>query len=409
MKRSPLFAVILAACAPSTVGPGGNTTVDGATPDGAAADRALPDAGTPDGITFDAPGTDGTTTADATTTNDATTTVDATTVDVPTTTDAPLPPPDAASSLRGTWRAVRYDFTDMNGRMFTFTDRDTPVTDPGSGTTNPFRINGLMSVDATHLALTFGALGSGYFYTYPPTTPGDQGYTANGYGVPGALDDARGEFQITGSPTPTRFSRNADGTVSFVDATSGARTTYARASDAGPALPSINAPGLVVVQEGITLTATRPRVALLWDLRGDNRWLETNGTAVRVVGRFAMFPLALAAAPTEAVVPWMGSQVAVARLVAYDDGNNNLTYDRGVDPLVGLSPVVVTWRAAAPFTGAGAGHFPLRHVPDGLRYGHAHPDYALGREDVTPWDHTVPVSPGIPIQRMAPGGIPEIL
>jgi|GEM_PF-1558015 len=399
MKRFPLLAVLLAACAPSTVGPGGGTTVDGATPDG---------------LTSDVPGTDGPT-LDATAPTDRPTSAEIPPIvdgsppaDVPMTTDAALPPPDTVNSLRGTWRAVRYDFTGEDGRTFTFTDRDTPVVDPGTGTTTPFRVNGLMFVDTTHLALTFGALGSGYFYTYTPTTPGDQGYTANGYGVPGVLDDARGEFQITGSPMPTRFARNADGTVSFVE-TSGARTTYARTSGAGPALPSINAPGLVIVNEGFTLTATRPRVALLWDLRGDNRWLETNGTAVRVVGRFAMFPLTLAAAPTEAVVPWMGSQVAVARLVVYDDGNNNLTYDRGVDPLVGLSPVVITWRAATPFTGAGAGHFPLRLVPDGIRYGHAHPDYALGREDVIPWDHTVPVSPGIPVQRRAPGGIPEIL
>jgi hypothetical protein len=404
MKRIPLLAVLLAACAPNTVGPGGSSVVDGATPDGPAADRALPDAGTPDGLTFDVPGADASTTVDATTVPDATTTVD-----LPMTTDAPVTPPDAASSLLGTWRAVRYEFMGDDGRMFTLTDRDTPVPDPGTGMATPFRINGLMFLGATHLALSFGLLGGGYFYTYAPTSVTDQGYTANGYGVPGVLDDARGEFQIPGAPTPTRFVRNADGTVTFVDAMSGARTTYARTSGPGPALPSINAPGLAIVGEGVAVAATRPRVALLWDLRGDNRWFESNGTAVRFVGRFATFPLTLTAPPTEAVVAWMGSQVAVARIGLYDDNNNDLDYDFNADRLVGLSPVVVTWRAAAAFTGAGAGHFPLRHVPDGLRYGHAHTDFALGREDVTPWDHTVPVAPGVPVQRPVVAAIPEIL
>ena len=398
MTRATLLAALaLAACSPNTVGPGSNATVDGATPDG-----ALPDAGTPDGLTVDVLTSDGAVPSDATVTNDLPSTTDVpTTTDVPMTTDAP------AASLRGMWRAVRYEFT-SEGRSYTLTDRDTPI-DPGTGVSTPFRVNGLLYLDPTHFAITFGTLAMGYFYTYTPMVTGDLGYTAAGYGVPGVLDDARGEFAITGSPTPTRFARNADGSISFVDPTSGARTTYARTSTPGPALASINAAGLAVVAEGFTPAATHPRVALLWDLRGDARWLETNGTAVRFATRFATFPLTLTAAPTEAVTAWMGSQVAVARIVAYEDANNNLAYDRGADPLLGLSPVAITWRAAGDFAPSGAGHFPLRHVPDGLRYGHAHPDYALGREDVVSFDHAVPVSPGVPIQRMPPGGLPEIL
>lgn len=384
MARSALLAALaLAGCASTTIGPGGGDGgPDAPAPDAARADAPLPDAGSPDGLSVDVP-------ADAAGP------------------DAGAPDGATGGSLRGLWRVVRYDFT-TEGRAQTLTDRDTPV-DVGGGRSLPFRINGLLYLDATHLALTFGSLAMGFFYAYTPTEMGDLGYTANGYGVPGLLDEARGEFQITGAPAPTRFTRNADGTVSFVDPDSGARTTYARADSPGPALPALNAAGLAVVAEGFNPAAMRPRVALLWDLRGDARWLESNGAALRFGGGFATFPLALAAPPAEAVTAWMGSQVAVARIVAYDDSNNNLSYDRNADRMLGLSPVAITWRAAAPFAPPGAGHFPLRHVPDGLRYGHARLDYAIGREDVVPYDHAVPVSPGVPI---TPGGardLPEVL
>jgi hypothetical protein len=112
----------------------------------------------------------------------------------------------------------------------------------------------------------------------------------------------------------------------------------------------------------------------------------------------------------EAVGAWMGSQVAVAYLVVYDDVNDNARFDRGTDRFDGLSPVVITWRAAAPFTAPpGGGHFPLRLVGDGWRLGHVHLDLGLGRADVVPYDGTVAVSPDIPVSRDLSIAVPNVL
>lgn len=104
---------------------------------------------------------------------------------------------------------------------------------------------------------------------------------------------------------------------------------------------------------------------------------------------------------------WRGSQVAVARIVVYVDANANLQYDPMADRVLGVSPVAITWRAAAPFMGSG--HLPLRFVGDGWRYGHAHEDFALGRFDVVPYDSTVPVSPDVPVSVSGAVGLSEIL
>jgi hypothetical protein len=393
---APMIALLVAGCSPSTVGPGSTRALD-VLQEGALVDTVVPETSGLEGGAIEGGAIEGGAI-------DMLFPVDGGTVDVPFTSDG-TGLVDASGSLRGLWRVVRYEFV-REGRPYTLTDRDGLI-ETGMGASR-FRVNGLLYLDTTHLASTFGVLAEGHFYTYTPMAKGDRGYTANGHGIPGVLDEGRAVFEITGAPTPTRFARNADGTLAFVDPTSGVRIVYARTNSPGPALASVNAPGLVVVAEGVVLVASRPRVALLWDLPGEGRWLESNGSALRFMGRFASFPLTLTTAPEKAIVPWRGSRVAVARVVVYDDTDNDLSFDLRMDRLLALSPMVVTWRASTPFAATGSEHFPLRHVPDGFRYGHAHIDFALGREDVVPFDHTVPPSPGVPVFSHQPGGIPEI-
>lgn len=416
------LTLTLAACSPSVVSGNAPDAAANDVPAGdAAPDTAAPDAAdvapTPDVPSPDAATVDGAVTPDAGVTEAGVTEVgvteagvsdvvsaDGAGVDVAATDGAVV---DAGASLTGTWRVVRYEFTDGAGRATTVTDRDTPVVDPGTGMTTPVRVNGMLFLEATHMAITFGSLAMGHFYAYDTTSPMDTGYSATGFSVPGLLDDATGTFAIPGG-TNVRMVRNGDGTIRFEDMGTGARTTLARTTDAGPALTAINTNGLAMTASGVTVTAAHPRVALLWDRLGDNNWVETQSTAVRFVGRFASYPLVVAgAAPTEAVVRWMGSDAAVARIVLYDDNNSSTRYDAATDGLLAVSPVVITWRAAGAFTGSGA--FALRHVPAGLRYGHAHLDYALGREDVVPYDHGTPVSPDLHVPRTGPGRLPEIL
>lgn len=346
---------------------------------------------------------------------DAVTTVDGPiTSDVVPTTDGP-PGTDGAAAfpLTGLWRLTRYEFPEPGtGRAITLTDRDSDYTNPDTMMTTALRVNGLAQIDGTHLALTFGNLAAGHFYVSVPTSATDTGYGANGFGAPGLLDEARGEFTVPGTTEPTRIERNADGTISMIFANSDttARASWSRATDSGPALPSINAVGLAMTR-GASYQGMRPRLALFWDVRGETRLIETNGTALRFVGRFATYPVTLAGTPpAEAIGAWMGSQVAIAYLVVYDDVDDNTRFDQGTDRLDGLSPVVITWRAATPFTApAGGGHFPLRLVGDGWRFGHVHLDYGLGRADVVGYDGTVPVSPDLPVARDISVGIPNVL
>jgi hypothetical protein len=327
-------------------------------------------------------------------------------------TDRPTAPDVSQPSLEGVWRVLRYEFPEMgSGRSVTVTDRDTMYTDPTTGTTTAVRVNGMMFIEGVRLALSFGSLANGHFYAYTPTMSAlDTGYTATGFSVPGLFDASRDEFQVTGGTTTVRFERNPDGTIAFPGEDRRTRTIFTRATNTGPAMTAINTTGFAMARDTTGPGTRNTRVAVLWDLQGPRRWLETNGAAVRLAGRFATYPFVLAATPPMgSVVPWRDSQVAVGRVVIYDDVDRDQRFAATGDVLLGVSPVAVVWRAQTPFTKTGVAHFALRHMEAGWRYGHVRLDLSIGQNDVVPYDGSEPVAPDVPVSSSSVGDVPEIL
>jgi len=293
-------------------------------------------------------------------------------------------------ALNGRWRLTRFEFDGEDGARRTLTDVDGTM--PGStGETVQVRANGTLTVADDRLALTNGTLANGHFYTFPT------GYSANGFGVTGLLDQATGRFNLPGSTMGVTLLRNDDGSVSITgDGFGTNRLTFVRAPSTA-LVTQISAVGLAMIREvPAPPTPANLRVALFWDLVGAVPDVETNGVAVRFAGRFATYPIVLAGPPPMAVRARVGvATVALARVALYLDQDSSLTYDRAVDRGVAISPVGIAWRDDT--AGVDAMNNPVRDLAPGYQYVHIHQDTGLGRPAVTPFDNNNLVSPDLPV------------
>ena len=123
---------------------------------------------------------------------------------------------------------------------------------------------------------------------------------------------------------------------------------------------------------------------------------ESNGVAVRFVGRFASYPIVLAGPPPAEVRSRVGvATVALARIALYIDQDASLTFNRAVDRPLAISPVGIAWRDDTP--GSDAMNNPVRDLSPGYQYVHIHADSSLGRPAVTPFDNTHLVAPDMPV------------
>ena len=362
--RSPLFLALLSlgcgptiVLAPSTSDSGGPPADLGAQPADVAAD-ANPDANS---------------NADASLATDASALVDAT-----------------VASLNGRWRLTRFEFDGEDGARRTLTDVDAPLVN-AAGETVPARANGTLTLADDRLALSVSTLINNHFYVY------GTGYSANGFGAPGLLDQVTGRFTLPGSAMGVSLLRNADGTVSITgDGFGTNRLTYSRAPIA-PSVDRLSAIGLAMIAE-MPPPPTGPnlRVALFWDLVGAVPNTETHGVAVRFAGRFATYPIVLAGPPPVEVRARIGiATVALARVALYVDQDGSLTYDRTIDRGVAISPVAIAWRDDA--VGVETVNTPVRDLTPGYQYVHVHADPGLGRAAVTPFDNTHLVAPDLPV------------
>ena len=309
--------------------------------------------------------------------------------DVPPVGDAPVPADAATFPLIGRWRLTRVDAVSSAGRAITFTDVTTPFVDD-TGTAQPARANGILEVRADRMALSETTLLSEHSYVYAG------GYSTNGFGVAGLLDDAGGRFTPTGSTTPLILQRNTDGTDTLLgDAFATTRFTFTRA-DTPVTVDQISAVGLAM-SDTPPGPVSNLRVALFWDLAGPGAFVETNGVALTVAGRFASFPLVLAAPPADAQRVRIGTAtVALARIIVYVDTDGSRTFDRTIDHGAAISPIGIAWRDATPL-GTDATATPVRDLRPGYQYVLVHNDSSVGGPAVTPFDNTHPVSPDVPI------------
>lgn len=293
-------------------------------------------------------------------------------------------------SLNGRWRLTRYEVENMGGMRQTLTDVDGPLVG-STGETVTGRANGVLVVADDRVAAAIGTLISGHFYTY------DTGYSANGFGVAGLLDQGTGRFTGVGGMGGITLARNPDDTLTITGDSFGTqRLTFARAPVTA-AVERISTTGLAMIREmmpGVGLANLR--VALFWDLPGPVPDVETNGIAVRFTGRFAQYPVVLATPPPEAVRSRVGvASVALARIALYIDQDNSLTFNRMNDRGVAISPVGIAWRddtAAVDTTNT-----PVRDLTPGYQYVHIHMDSGLGRPAVTPFDNANLVAPDLPV------------
>ncbi|MDB4928742.1 MAG: hypothetical protein JWM10_1226, partial [Myxococcaceae bacterium] len=315
-------------------------------------------------------------------------------------------PPVNPSTLTGTWRAVRYETADPDRGDVVLTDVDTLFPMP-DGTESPFRVNGVLSLSETRLALTLATLSGGHFYPYTPDGAAEPGWSGVGYTVPGLLTatTAGAVFEIPGGDGRFRFERTADDALVLVDDDSRTRTTFVR--DPRPAaLARINAFALVFqTSPGASFAA--PRAALRWDLPGAEA-ARTADTALPFGpdAPYATVAVTMPGAPPPAVVaPVGGVPVAAAFLEGYDDTNRNDRYDPGVDRLLGESPVGIAWRGEGVPTEAFARSAFADLVP-GWQVVHLHRDYVTGRWAATPYDGTHAPSPDAYLRAgFAPTGV----
>lgn len=304
--------------------------------------------------------------------------------DAPATTDAALP------SLNGRWRLRRFEVDGDDGARRTLTDVDQSVPTP-TGEMTIARANGVLVVADDRLASAAGTLINGHFYTLP------MGYSANGFGAAGLLDQSTGRFMGVGGGGGLTLRRDPEGTITITgDSFGTTAVTYERAPSTAR-VDRLSATGLAMIREMTTAPAGLSlRVALFWDLIGAVPDVETNGYALRFTGRFAQYPVVLGGAPPENVRVRVGvATVALARVAIYVDTDGNLAFDRTVDRPVAISPVGIAWRddtAAVDSTNT-----PVRDLTPGYQYVHIHGDSGLGRPAVTPYDNANLVSPDIPI------------
>jgi hypothetical protein len=310
--------------------------------------------------------------------------------DRPAPVDAPLVD---ASTLAGTWRAVRYEAPDPDRGEVVLTDVDTLFPMPDGGR-SPFRVNGVMSLSETRLALTLATLSDGHFYPYTPTGAAGFGWSGVGYTLPGLLTatTAGAVFEIPGGDGRFRFERTADDALVLVDDDSGTRTTFVR--DPRPAEAARVNAFAVVFQADPAGAYVAPRAALRWDLPGAEV-ARTADTALlfRAGAPYATVAVTLPAGPPAAFIAPVGDvSIAAAFLEAYDDANRNDRYDPGVDRLLGESPIGIAWRGGERTTEAFT-RSAFADVVPGWQVVHLHRDYVTGRWAATRYDNTRAPSP----------------
>lgn len=306
--------------------------------------------------------------------------------------DAPRLP---GATVTGTWRAVRYEAPDPDRGMVVLTDRDTLFALPDGGMGSPFRVNGVLSLQETRMALTLALLSSGHLYPFTPTGADDPGWSGVGYTVPGLLTvtAASVDFEIPGGTSAFRFERTADDSLVLLDADSGSRTTFVR--DPMPArMERVNLIG-VVWRPDAAPTPTAPRAMLQWDMPGAGAFRGSHDVTLSFMGdvAYATIPVTIAGAPAAEVSAATGGvTVASAYVLVYDDTNGDERFDPTVDTTLAQSPMGVAWRGAeAPNDDYGRSAFV--DLNPGWQVVHYHRDFSTGRWAVTPFDNTSAPAP----------------
>ncbi len=312
--------------------------------------------------------------------------------DTPVAVDAPVATDVPPFPLVGRWRLTRLEVTDDMGMRREFSDTDRAFPD-GMGGSVQGRTNGTLHVANDRIALGAGVLVNGHFFTNP------MGYSAFGFAASGLLDAPSGRFTFPGMGAGTTLRRTADGTIELVGDVAGTSRMFFTRSTGVPNVPRLSLVGLAVIRE--MPPSPMPdglRVGLFWDRASSMDFTESNGTAVRFVGRFATYPVVLADAPPSEVRGSVGvANVALARVVLYLDGNANLRYDTPSDRFVAVSPVAIAWRDTT--AAVDATNTPVRDLSPGYQFVHVHQDVGAGRPTVTPFDNSNLVAPDLPVSQ----------
>lgn len=314
------------------------------------------------------------------------------------------PPVDAgtAPSLLGRWRAVAVTVRSITGETVRLTDVDQPVvTDPMTGATSPFRVNGYLTLDETRVSTALGLLSTGFFYA--SSDRGRDTYSATGTTVPGLYDRATQTFTVSGGASVLRLVALSTNRISYTEPEGGTVTEYARAADLGGSLTAINS--VVGAQLRHPMSAgpfARARAALLWGAPASATRVESHGYALSFMSGYASMPLALGSTPEASAIHTVdGVRAAVAYPIVYDDVDGDGRFDPSNDALRGVSPVVIVWTAP----GASLAGTRFRDAQAGYVYAHAHTDYTRGADGFAPFDLTRPVQLNIPVEDGRTSGV----
>lgn len=391
---SLLVSAALSSACGRTVGntnPDGGFVPDAAAPDASAIDGALSDGRTP--------GRDATAVtpdAEAPPRSDV---VAPPPVDVPTLPDGRV---DPAAPLYGTWRLVAYEFNGDNGRRQTLIDENTPLRF-GPATIDA-RVNGVLVIEPERSVYVLGILINDHFFVREDAEDAATGLSAFGFTFPSTL---MGDRLVFGE-NMLDFARNADGTISQVDADSGARSTWSRTSLTAGALDGYSARGRALPMTDAMPVLQRPRAALAWDGRGSGNVYTNDVPLTRSsLGNYE-YPVTIGAPPPEALVPVGAGRAAIAYVLAYEDSNDNRRYDPGADTLRGVSQSAIVFRDAPDGDAVRASA--IRNMPQGYRLASVHPDLTTGRRTIEPFDTSTSVTPDVALSsEVFTGEVPDLL
>ncbi len=310
---------------------------------------------------------------------------------------------DASASLEGTWRLVSFE-TSAAGASLHLTDTNRTVYVLGVGNV-PGRCNGWLTLRSARASLASCLLFDDHVYPTPAAADFRTAFQVYGSTVPGTLEDSA--FRLSGAATPYVYTRNADGTISYVDAF-GNHSTWRR-SQPPQALTAVLTMGQATLFDAQNSDAfAHARVALVWD-RAGVAVTSTQDSSLNFFGAYARFPIAISALPSDARVQVGNLDVALAYLVVYDDINNNQRYE-SADVLRGLSPIAIAYRGAGVPNQTFA-NSQFQDLYEGFQFVHLHTDYAAaGAIGLAPLDHTLPISPDVLVNsEVDPSPIPNLL
>jgi hypothetical protein len=276
-----------------------------------------------------------------------------------------------------------------------------------TGRATPLRANGVLNLATSRLSLAFGILANDHFYPYSDARTAE-GFSAEGFTVPGRLDSRAGTFSIPGNPTPIRLQLQSDGRLVLDSPEDRTRVTLERAP-VFVGLPELLLGGAATVRDVTRFVPlAHPRVALFWEVPardGRDGYNESYSAALTFTMGYAAFFITRAGAPPEGARHRVGgSAVAVGWLGVYDDRDDSRTYN-AADRMRTVSPIAIAWLAEGRSSAPG-----FEDLAPGYNLVHQHPDYVTGAVGLTPFDATNPVSPDIPVPlRDADERLPDLL